>query len=295
MDQLGSRLLFCDYDGEFEHADILTYLGFVVDQIRPDALRAVTVGEHSIFIFSFEKNELTKKVLKTVEKLKSADLTTPIICIHRGLPTPEFLNHQSAEKHADAYVANPDSPDIILDHLDDLVGTPFPPKVKLKDQAGSGSDKDEAEKIAAYEIKISALETELEELRQEAASMDKALQAQREFYKPKLKALLEGQQVQAQSESEKLKVRLSEVEAKLLDREAKIKELERLKRNSKVKMEKLVESHQKAQQSLRSFYQEKIRKMGDEGLIESVSGDTDEIPTEKTEISEVTEVQMKDS
>jgi len=255
-----SRVLFCDYDGDFEFADVLTQLGFVVDQIRPEGLRGVTVGEHSVYIFSFEKQENIKKALSTCEKLKSAELFTPIIMMSRGSTPSEFMNHQESSKAADAYVSNSTSPGRLLDSLDEIIGAPFP--YRLKVSSVQVSDAKEQEEIQEYTKKISQLEKEMEELREAASSYDKALEAQRQYYTPKLKALLEGQKLKVQSETERLKVRLSEVEAKLLEREARIKELEQLKRNQKKKMQSLVESHQKAQQSLRSFYQNKIRRLG---------------------------------
>jgi len=240
------RLLFCDYDGEFEQAAVLSKLGFLVDQIRPDGLRSVAVGEHSAYLFVFEKLESKEEVRKICKKLKSAGLVTPIVVV--GL-TKGFGESDFAD--ADYVIVDPTSESELLDTLDDMVGCPSPNFLRFDTSSSEmGSEK------------IKSLEDEVEKWKKSAENMNKALEAQRNFYKPKLKALLEGQKLDKHdSELEMLKVKLSEVEAKLLDREARIKELEQMKQMHKAKLEKLVDSHHKAQQSLRSFYQEKIRQI----------------------------------
>ncbi|PIR21757.1 MAG: hypothetical protein COV44_11535 [Deltaproteobacteria bacterium CG11_big_fil_rev_8_21_14_0_20_45_16] len=263
MDHGPERLLFCDYDGEFRFADVLSRLGFLVDQIRPEGLRSISVGEHSLYIFSFEESKNSQKALKTCEKLKSAQFLTPIVLVNRNKPTPDFINHKHEEKRADAYVFNCESESPLLDVVDGILGTPLPPEMKLSTGSFRSPDPEFLEKIKNYEDQVSSLNKELEDLRQASSVMDKALEAQRNFYKPKLKALLDGQKVQLQTETERLKFKLSEIEAKLLDREARIKELEQVKNNNERKIDKIVASHQKAQQNLRVFYQEKIRQLGD--------------------------------
>jgi hypothetical protein len=93
MGQSSGRILFCDYDGHFLFADTLSRVGFAVDQIRPDALRQVGVGDHEVFLFSFGLPDSLPKVLKTCEKLKFAELKTPIALLARELMGPDFLNH----------------------------------------------------------------------------------------------------------------------------------------------------------------------------------------------------------
>jgi hypothetical protein len=248
------RVLFCDYDGEFQYADSLSQVGYLVDQIRPDALRSIMVGEHLAYILSFESDDSCKKALRVCEKLKMAELKTPIFLVYRSGQDPNFLNHRGSEHSADGYLLNPQSESPLLDVLADRVGlTPLP--------FFGASDSEIKAKIADYELKIEELEKELLSLKGAATSLDKALEAQRNFYKPRLKALLEGQKAGSQTESEQLRVRLSEVEAKLLEREAKLKELEQSKKSNEMKIQKILESHQKAQQSLRQFYQEKIKKL----------------------------------
>jgi vacuolar-type H+-ATPase subunit I/STV1 len=255
-----ARLLFCDYDGEFLFADVLSTLGYAVDQIRSDGLRGVTVGEHSVYIFSFEKPENTPKVLKICEKLKSAELLTPIVLLARNNARPEFLNHRSSEQAADAYITNCSSEAKLLDVLDELIGLPSSPLIG-KPLFVNEEATELTKKIEDYEIKLQELEKQVESQKGQASSIDKALEAQRNYYQPKLKAMLEGEKLRVQSETEQLKYRLSEVEAKLLEREAKIKELEQAKGNQAGKLKKVNESHQKAQESLRVFYQQKIRQL----------------------------------
>jgi len=250
-----ARILFCDYDGEFEYSDVLSRLGYLVDQIRPDSLRAVTVGEHQLYLLSFGELESCKKALRVCEKLKQAELQTPIMLVYRSGSDPSFLNHQSSPQAADAYILNPSSEAAILDAIEDQIG--LPPLRFVRDPSQLESE----QKLQSYEQKIQALEAEMLELKGAATSLDKALEAQRNFYKPRLKALLEGQKSEGQTETEKLRIRLSEVEAKLLDREAKCKELEQNRATSEMKIEKIMSSHQKAQESLRQFYQEKIKKL----------------------------------
>lgn len=271
-----ARLLFCDYDGEFLYADVLSSLGYAVDQIRPDGLRGVTVGEHSVYIFSFEKPENTAKILKICDKLKSAELLTPIVLMARGNTRPEFLNHKSSEHAADAYIVNCSSEAKLLDVLDDLVGLPSSPLIG-KPIFAQDDSAELNRKIEKYESRVSELEEQLETHKGQATSIDKALEAQRNYYQPKLKAMLEGEKLRVQTETEQLKCKLSEVEAKLLEREAKIKELEQAQGNQDGKLKQVQESHQKAQESLRSFYQQKIRQLNKklQSLSESEATDSD--------------------
>lgn len=271
-----SRVLFCDFDGEFEMADALSEVGYLVDQIRPESLRSVTVGEHAVYLFAFGKPETTAKVLKITEKLKLAELLTPILLFCRGVASPEFLNHQSQRLAAEAYIANSNSEAELLDRLEELLGLP-----RLPNLDWGYSNKDFEKEAESYRQRIALLESELLQLRESASSLDKALEAQRNYYKPKLKAMLEGQKLQVQSEIERLRVNLSEVEAKLLDREARIKELEQAQQNQQRKLQVLSASHKKAQDSLRSFYQKKLRdqkKLIDQLLSEKEpKGNTTEI------------------
>lgn len=261
-----SRILFCDYDGDFEYADVLSSLSYVVDQIRPESLRAVNVGDHALYLFSFESREKTHEVLEVCEKLKAAELYTPIVLLCRSEPAPEFLEHQrKSHLKADAYLAHLRSEAQILDCLDEFLGIPkpfflrHPVEPKAEETKTEVLKKDEA--VEVLQKQVASLEAELLQVREEAVALDKALEAQRNFYKPKLKAMLEGQKLKVQSETESLKVRVAEVEAKLLDREARIKELEQSRKNYKKELRALNESHQRAQEKLRDFYQSKIKSL----------------------------------
>ncbi|MBN8554127.1 MAG: hypothetical protein J0L93_01675 [Deltaproteobacteria bacterium] len=246
------RVLFCDYDGEFEYADTLSKIGYIVDQIRPDALRQISVGEHQVYIFMFQAEEHMKKAMRTCEKLKAAELTTPIFLLNRAPATPTFLNHKTATGAADAYVANPSSENVVLDALETLVGCPVPISLKGNIQLLQ-EEKDRLEEIEEYRKRMTELEKKIEDLQGDRSKTEEALEAQRNFYKPKLKALLEEQKIQVQSETEQLKFELSEVEAKLLDREMKIK-----------KLEEAIKSQEKAQNTLREFYQSKLKSLESE-------------------------------
>lgn len=252
------RLLYCDYDGDFLFSDKLRRIGYSVDEVRPEALRSISVGDHQAYVFSFEKEQNLTRALKTCEKLKSAELMTPIILVQRGSASPDFLNHQSEALRADSYVAQEESEAPLLDALEEVVGAPWPPGIE------KASSSFLADKEKEYQEQIESLQEELERVKSEYErsneNLDKALQAQKKF-RPKLKALFEGQKLQFQSESEQLKVRLSELEAKLLDREAKIRELEQFRKHHRQQIEALQDSHQKAQGGLREFYQKKIREM----------------------------------
>lgn len=264
-----SRILFCDYDGEFEYADSLSRIGYLVDQIRPDSLRSVNVGDHSLYLFSYESAEKTEEVLEICERLKAAELLTPIVVLCRRKPHEKYLAHgKTSHLQADAYLAEPKSEASVLDTLDELLGNPEPfylrnIRKKHEDQTKT-EHLNEPEKMSFLQERVNGLERELEEVRDEASALDKALDAQRKFYKPKLKAMLEGQKLQVQSETEQLKVRVAEVEAKLLDREANIKELTQFKKNQKKMLQSVLQSHQKAQEKLRKFYQNKIKKLHEE-------------------------------
>jgi len=243
------RVLFCDYDGEFEFAETLSRVGYLVDQIRSDALRQVGVGDHQLFLFTFGNPDSLPKVLKTCEKLKFAELSTPIVLLARAPMGPEFLNHQKTRYAADAYISNPSSEAILLDNLDLVVGCPIPPQLK-----GPRLFED-------LKSQIQELEAELEVLR---GKSEQAIKQERDALKPKLKALLEGQKLQFQTESERLQVQLSEVEAKLIDRESKIKELETAQDRHKKKLEDVIAQHDKAQQTLRDFYMAKLKALENE-------------------------------
>lgn len=246
------RILFVDYDGDFKAAQTLSSVGFVVDQIRPDALRQVGIGDHDVFVFSFGEEKNLKSALDTCEKLKSADLKTPIVLICEGSGGPEFLNHQKSENPAEAYISKTNSMSAILDALDRLVGVPIPPSLRSVIHSP-----DEEEHIQRYLNKIRELKQTINDLQSTADNKDKALEAQRNYFKPKLKAILEGQKIQIQTETETLKYELSEMEARLIDRNSKLKELEK-------KAGALEEKHKAAQQTQRDFYQQKIKKLEEE-------------------------------
>lgn len=251
-----ARVLFCDYDGDFKYADVLSQLGYAVDQIRPDALRQVTVGDHTIYIFAFQGDAEMRKALQTCEKLKQANLPTPVLLLNHSAAIPEFLNHKMTSHHADAYVSNPNSESVVLDAVDMLVGCPVPSA--LKGSLHFVRDEQEIrDSLSRYKQKVSDLEKKIEELEamknQDKDTIDKALEAQRNFYKPKLKALLEEKNVQMQTETERLKFDLSEVQAKLLDREMKLRKLE---------AEAL--EHEKTQSKLREFYMQKLKTLEEE-------------------------------
>lgn len=240
------RVLFCDYDGEFEYSETLSRVGYLVDQIRSDALRQVGVGDHQLFLFSFGQPDSLSKVLKTCEKLKFAELSTPIVLLARSAMGPDFLNHQKTRYAADAYISNPPTEAALLDSLDLVVHCPIPPQMK-----GPRLFED-------LKVQIQELEAELEVLR---GKSEEAIKQERDALKPKLKALLEGQKLQFQTESERLQVQLSEVEAKLIDRESKIKELEASQDRQRKKFEELISQHDKAQQTLREFYMNKLKSL----------------------------------
>lgn len=250
------RILFCDYDGEFKFGDVLSRLGYAIDQIRPDALRQVTVGDHQVYVFAFVNNDNMQKALRTCEKLKQANLPTPILMLNHAAATPEYLNHKVSANPADGYVANPTSEYHVLDALDLLVGCPVP--VALKGSLHFVREEQEIRNaLENYKQQVTELERKIGELEavrnQDKESMDKALEAQRNFYKPKLKALLEDQKIQVQSETERLKFELSEVQAKLLDREMKVR-----------KLEVDAQEAEKSKAKLREFYMTKLKALEQE-------------------------------
>jgi len=259
MSAHASRILFCDYDGEFQFSEELSRVGYAIDQIRPDALRQVGVGDHQLFLFSFESKDSLSKVLKTCEKLKFAELSTPIALLARQPMGPDFLNHQKAKYAADAYISNPATEAGILDILDPLIGCPIPPHLKSA-RLYSSDDPEDQRALESLKQQIAKLEEEL----QQAKGMSQEAREKEEALKPKLKALLEGQKLQFQTESERLRVQLSEVEAKLLDREAKIKELEATQERVKKQFSDIVSQHEKAQQTLRDFYMNKLKTLENE-------------------------------
>lgn len=243
------RILFCDYDGDFEFAENLSRVGFAVDQIRPDALRQVAIGDHQLFLFSFGVFDSLSKVLKTCEKLKFAELTTPIALLARQSVGPDFLNHQKTRYAANVYISNPLSEGMVLDALEPLIGCPVPAHLKGS-RLFTNMESEEERMISSLREKIQSLEEEVLSLQ---GKSDEVLKQERDALKPKLKALLEGQKLQFQTEAERIKVALSEVEAKLLDREAKIKELEAAH-----------SQHEKAQATLREFYMTKLKLLEQE-------------------------------
>ncbi len=245
------HLLFCDYEGDFRFSETLSKLGYLVDHIRPDALKHVSVGDHNVFIFSFQSHENEQLALSTCEKLKIAELPTAIILMHLGKPSVEFLNHGESKNRADYYIHVQATEGVLLDALDKIVGCPFPPALK-----GSlhllREDRDRAAQIDLYKNRIRELEKKISELEGAMSKTDDTL-------KPKLQALLKGQKLQFQTETERLKIELSEIEAKLMDRELKIRELESARDKQKVVLEEITVTHEKAQQALREFYQKKLR------------------------------------
>ena len=196
-------------------------------------------------------------VKKICRKLKSAELLTPIVVV--GL-SPSCRGE--VFDYADHVLLLPESESLLLDTLDEIMGTPPPLFLSQQNEVEVVAVAVDSHQSEESPEKLSELEAEIAQLKETAESATKALEAQRNFYKPKLKALLEGQKVdQHNQEFERLRVKLSEVEARLLDREARIKELEQMRKTHKAKLDQLLESHQKAQQSLRSFYQDKIRTL----------------------------------
>jgi len=251
-----TRLLFCDFDGAFQFSDELTRIGFLVDQIRPEALRQVAVGDHDLFLFSFETSAALPKVLKTSEKLKYAELATPIALWARKPMGPEFLNHQAVEHHANLYIHAPSSISHLLDALSALVVIPVPPHLKSSSFFLEG-DIQSDKIVEEYRAQIVRLEQEIERLRKQIH--DSSSEGAGESLRPRLKALLEGQKLQFQTESEKIKVQLSEVEARLLDREARNHELELSLTQLQAKLSEATQSHEKAQKTMRAFYLQKLQ------------------------------------
>lgn len=254
-----NRVLFCDYDGDFHFADELSALGYLVDQIRPNSLRTVALGEHGVYVFSFENKETTSQVLKVCSKLKSANLITPIIILAHVDASPDFMNHQHNANAANAYLIKPTSIAALMDELDSYIDPPALNASLYQIQKSEAANKKEVEELhrakQGLEAKLQVMENELETMRQNMTEAD--------ALKPKLEALLEGQKLKVQTETERLKVQLSEIEAKLMEREARITELERFKQNTEQKVERLNKSHQIAQQKLRQFYQDKIKNLSD--------------------------------
>ncbi len=247
------RLLVCDFEAQFTFCDVLSRVGYLVDQILPDALKHVTVGDHDLYLFAFQTDASMQKALKIVEKLKTAELSTPIFLLNFSPPSPEFLNHQKSPGAANAYLAAPRSENVILDMLDRLVGSPVPSSLKGRLQF-LAQDEEQKEYMQKHKDRIGELEQKVRELEEaKFDSLDKALEAQRSLFKPKLDALMKGKELQHQTETEQLKFALSEMEAKLLDRESKLKKFE----------EGSEEKHadDKALQALREFYQAKLKTL----------------------------------
>ena len=245
-------VLFCDFEGAFPYCETLSQLGYQVDQILPESLKHVSVGDHLVYVFAFADEENMESAFKISEKLKRAQLKTPIMLLYLSGATPTFLNHQSMSKNpADAYVADPATESVVLDAIDSLVGTPIPPGMKGV-LTQFEENEEQRQVMDLYRRKIHDLETKLKETEgvQSGINIDKALEAQRKLSKTKLDQLLKGQKLQLQTETERLQVQLSELQAKLMDREARVKELERDREN-----------HEKALQKLREFYLHKIKQI----------------------------------
>ncbi|MDB5037971.1 MAG: hypothetical protein JWQ35_1499, partial [Bacteriovoracaceae bacterium] len=117
--------------------------------------------------------------------------------------------------------------------------------------------KDEKERLTAIE----GYKARLQELELKIAQLEGARRAT-DSIRPKLQALLKGQKLQFQSETERLTFQLSELEAQLLDREAKMKDLEGSREKFKHKLEEVTKNHEKSQQALREFYQGKLKEKG---------------------------------
>lgn len=251
------HLLFCDYEGDFRFSETLSKLGYLVDHVRPEALKHVSVGDHQAFVFSFQSSGSEKQALATCEKLKMAELPTAIILMHLGEPSVEFKSHRESKNRADGYVIYEGSEGPLLDLLDELVGCPFPPSLK-----GSlnllREDRDRGAQIELYKSRIQELEKKVTELEGAMSKTDDSL-------KPKLQALLKGQKLQFQTETERLKIELSEIEAKLMDREVKIRELESVREKQRITLEEITVNHEKSQQALREFYQKKLKANSGEG------------------------------
>jgi chromosome segregation ATPase len=248
------RILICDFDSGGELAGDLRCVGYSVDEVKVDDLRSVHVGDHDLYVFTFRQEAQLPSLLKMTEKLKAAQLKTPMVLVSIEKAPTDFLKHSETKYRADAYLEMKENSSAeILDLAENFLGLS---EVQLSNPYASRKTNDEDAKL--YQAKVQELEGELNQLRQEASSLDKALETQRNFYKPKLKALFEGQKLQVQSETEQLKFKLSEVEAKLLEREARIKELEQSQANQDQKLKRIESSHRKAQESLRSFYQRKL-------------------------------------
>jgi len=248
-------LLVRDFEGKFAFCDMLSKVGYLVDQILPEALKHVTVGDHDLYIFSFQSEENMQRALKIVGKLKQAKLPTPIFLLNFSPPSPDFLNHQKAEFAANGYLAAPRSENVILDSLDRLVGSPVPSSLKGRLQFLQ-ADQEQKEVVDSYRKKIQDLQNQLNDIEgAKGDSLDKALSAQRSMFKPKLDAMLKGQELQHQTETEQLKFALSEMEAKLLDREAKLQQFESQAEPA---------GTEKALQTLREFYQSKLKTLESE-------------------------------
>ncbi len=199
------HLLYCDYEGEFKYSEALSRIGYVVDHVRPEALRHVNVGDHQVFVFVYSQPDNAQAAGQTAEKLKMAELPSEIVLLNMA---PDSTINPSEINGAV-------SVNSLLDELDRLVGTPFPPSLKTAMGAFRGDREKEV-----YRQRIAELEQKVHELEQ----VQKVAVGQEDL-KPKLQALLKGQKLQFQTETERLKIQLSELEAKLIDREAKLKEL----------------------------------------------------------------------
>jgi hypothetical protein len=253
----GHRILFCDYDGDFEVADRLSLSGYVVDQIRPSGLRAVTVGDHAVYLFSFQSASHLESVLKICHKLKSAELQTPIVLMNLGEILKSFDDHAQTPHSANFYVQGENPEEQIIEILaNGLQLSPAQLFSASSEGFALGSLKDDE-----ITLRMRSLETELETLRAELEQSKKEIARKGDDLRPKLKAMLEGEKKKAQTETERLKVRLSEVEAKLLDREARLVESQRQIDALRVKMIQVKDSAQKSQAQVRDFYVKKIREL----------------------------------
>ncbi len=251
-----SRILFCDYDGNFELADRLSLSGYLVDQIRPDGLRGVAVGDHAVYFFVFQSESNCPAVLRICEKLKSAELLTPIVVVKEGDPIADFENHAKCNFRADFYLQGGSLETQVFKVLQDklhLHAQDFTDSTTQALVLNPRIENDLLERIKQLEEALYKSEQEIERLKQKSP--------QGEDLRPKLEEMLQGEKKKAQTETERLKVRLSEIEAKLLDREARLKEVDRQRENIKRKALEMKESFEKAQSSLRDFYMKKIKEL----------------------------------
>lgn len=249
------RLLFCDFDGGFEYADFLMNFGYFLDKIHPSSLRHTSIDEYQICIFSFRNPSGLEHALKACDELKSASFSSPIVLLNESQGVIDFIvDHDQAINYANAYCNIEEGLAALFDTLDCLHKSSQRAAEKLYDTA-SDEDRDERNIVHEYECRLRELQEKLQTLESQSAE---TLEAQRNFFGAKLKAaLLESQK--RQNETASLLVQLSEIEAKLLDREVKIKESEYFRDKNQQRLNEIRSTHERAQQAIRQFYQNKIR------------------------------------